>query len=50
MVQPPWKWCDSFSKKIKGLPGDSVVMISPANAGGKGSIPGPGRSHMTWSN
>ena len=20
MVRPPWKWCDSFSKKIKGLP------------------------------
>ena len=34
----------------KGFPGDLVVRNLPANAGGVGSIPGPGRSHMPWSN
>ena len=32
------------------FPGGAVVKNPPANAGDKGSIPGPGRSHMPWSN
>ena len=32
------------------FPGGAVVKNSPANAGDTGSIPGPGRSHMPWSN
>ena len=32
------------------FPGGTVVKNSPANAGGMGSIPGPGRSYMPWSN
>ena len=31
---------------IVGFPGGSVVKNPPANAGGTGSIPGPGRSYM----
>ena len=27
-----------------------MVKSPPANSGDKGSIPGPGRSHMQWSN
>ena len=34
----------------QGFPGSSVVKNTPANAGDTGSIPGPGRSHMPWSN
>ena len=33
-----------------GFPGGSVVKNLPANVGDKGSTPGPGRSHMLWSN
>ena len=32
------------------FPGGAVVKNPPANAGDTGSSPGPGRSHMTWSN
>ena len=32
------------------FPGDIVDKNPPANAGDMGSIPGPGRSHMPWSN
>ena len=32
--------------KIKDFPGHPVVENLPANAGDKGSIPYPGRSHM----
>ena len=32
------------------FPGGTVVKNPPANAGGMGSIPGPGRSHMLRSN
>ena len=32
------------------FPGGVVVKNPPANAGDTGSIPGPGRSHMLWSN
>ena len=34
----------------QGFPGSSVVKNLPANAGDTGSIPGPGRYHMLWSN
>ena len=34
----------------KGFPGGAVVENLPANAGDTGSSPGPGRSHMPWSN
>ena len=34
---------------VGGFPGGAVVKNRPANAGDKGSIPGPGRSHMLWS-
>ena len=32
------------------FPGGAVVKNQPANAGDMGSSPGPGRSHMLWSN
>ena len=35
---------------LRGFPGGSVVKNLPFNAGDMGSIPGPGRSHMLWSN
>ena len=34
----------------RDFPGGSVVKNPPANAGDMGSSPGPGRSHMLWSN
>ena len=38
-------------KQILGdFPGGTVVKNPPANAGDTGSCPGPGRSHMPWSN
>ena len=42
----------STGKKRYGLafPGGPVVKNLPTNAGDMGSIPGPGRSHMQWSN
>ena len=35
---------------IEGFPGGTVAKNPPANAGDTGSSPGPGRSHMPWSN
>ena len=35
---------------VLGFPGGAVVKNPPANAGDTGSSPGPGRSHMPWSN
>ena len=35
---------------MEDLPGGSAVKDPPANAGDKGSISGPGRSHMPQSN
>ena len=35
---------------IRGFPGGAVVGNPPAKAGDTGSSPGPGRSHMPWSN
>ena len=40
-----------FTKKIyRDFPGGAVVKNPPANAGDTGLSPGPGRSHMPWSN
>ena len=33
-----------------GFPGGALVKNPPASAGNTGSSPGPGRSHMPWSN
>ena len=35
---------------MEGFPGGAVVKNPPANAGDTGSVPGPGRFHMPWSN
>ena len=40
----------SLNKAIIGFPGGAVVKNPPANAGDTGLSPGPGRSHMPWSN
>ena len=37
---------DSVSRKWGDFPGGAVVKNLPANAGDKGSSPGPGGSHM----
>ena len=37
-------------KMDRDFPGGAVVKNPPANAGDTGSIPGPGTSHMLWSN
>ena len=50
--------CSSTSKKQttqskngqRDFPGGAVVENPSANAGDTGSNPGPGRSHMPWSN
>ena len=40
-----------FKKYVNvGFPGGAVVKNPPANAGGTGLSPGPGRSHMLRSN
>ena len=36
--------------KILGFLGGAVIKNLPANAGDMGLSPGPGRSHMPWSN
>ena len=36
--------------KCQDLPVGPVVKTPPANAGDTGSIPGPGRFHIPWSN
>ena len=37
-------------KLFTDFPGGAVVKNPPANEGDTGSSPGPGRSHMPWSN
>ena len=39
-----------YKTETEGFPGGAVVKNRPANAGDTGSSPGPGRSHMPWSN
>ena len=38
------------NKTKQGFPGGAVVKNPPANAWDTGSSPGPGRSHVPWSN
>ena len=38
-----------FEKFHRGFPDGSVGQNLPTNAGEAGSIPGPGRSHVPWS-
>ena len=40
----------AHKENSKDFPGGAVVKNPPANAGDTGSSPGPGRSHMPWSN
>ena len=40
----------SLRKENRGFPGAVVVKNLPANAGGRGLIPGPGRSNVPLSN
>ena len=40
----------SLKKILRDFPGGAVVKNPPANAGDTDSSPGPGRSHMPWSN
>ena len=35
---------------VGGFPGGAVVKNLPANAGDTSSSPGPGSSHVPWSN
>ena len=44
------EWQFLGDKSFRDFPGGAVVKNQPANAGDMGSIPGPGRSHMLWSN
>ena len=45
------KHCKCQTKsQVRDFPGGAVVKNPLANAGDTGSIPGPGRSHMPWSN
>ena len=45
------RYAGSLYQYVTGdFPGGAVVKNQPANAGDTGSIPGPGRSHMPWSN
>ena len=39
-----------YSLYHRDFPGGTVVKNPPANAGDTGSSPGPGRSHVPWSN
>ena len=39
-----------LKRRAEDFPGSSVIKNPPANAGEEGSSPGPGRSHMLWSN
>ena len=48
---PPRKPQGNLLKmQIWDFPGGTVVKNPPANAGDMGLSPGPGRSHMPWSN
>ena len=45
-----WHTAFHFKVRFGGFPGGAVVKNPPANAGDTGSSPGPGRSHIPWSN
>ena len=40
----------ALKSHLLGFPGGTMVKNPPANAGDRGSSPGPGRSHMPQSN
>ena len=44
------RWLNHIKKYVLGFPGGTVVKNPPASAGGMGSSPGLGRSHMLRSN
>ena len=48
----PLNWLSVLDIKngMVGFPGGAVVKNPSASAGDTGSSPGPGRSHMPWSN
>ena len=48
-AQPTLGW-EARNSVLRGFPDGAVVKNLPANAGDTGSSPGPGRSHMPWSN
>ena len=43
-------WNINFKNEGRDFTGGAVIKNPPANAGDMGLIPGPGRSHMPWSN
>ena len=43
-------WVQTLKVQDQGFSGGSVVKNLAANAGDMGSIPGPQRSYMSWSN
>ena len=43
-------YVETLKKPFRDFPGGAVVKNVPANAEDTGSIPGPGRSHMSRSN
>ena len=49
-VLPIKKGTNHLNSSFGGFPGGAVVKNLPANAGDTGLSPGPGRSHMLWSN
>ena len=44
------QFCFIYTPTIGDFPGGAVAKNLPANARDMGSSPGPGRSHMPWSN
>ena len=40
----------TYKQVVQDSPGGPLVTSPPANAGDRGSIPGPGRSLMMWGN
>ena len=49
MVKKTGRFAFKIRNNTKGLPWHAVAKNPPAKAGDSGSIPGPGRFHMTWS-
>ena len=47
---PPVRMAIIKKTTKRDFPGGAVVKNPPANAGDTSSSPGPGRSHMPWSN
>ena len=45
-----YNWFLYINLVVLDFPGGAVVEKPPVSAGDTGSIPGPGRSHMPWSN